>query len=324
MPVRDAAATLREAISSILRQQGVRLELIVADDGSRDGSLRIVNEFCRADKRLRLMLLPRRGLVPALNAALAQARGEVIARMDADDISHPDRLRRQLALLDQADVVSCRVKCFPAERVRSGLQRYQNWINSLTSHLAITRELFIECPLPHPTLMLRREILEKIGGYREGRFPEDYDLVFRLFLARARFAKCPAVLLDWRESRGRLQRKSRRYSPENFRKLKLHYLKRIHLKGNRPVTVWGAGRNGKPWGMLMQKSGLDVAGFIEISPRKIGKKIYGLPVFAPEDIKSKARGLIAVAVGAPGARKEIRAYMKKIRLRETKDYLFLA
>ncbi len=324
MPVRDAAATLEPAIHSILNQKGVRIELIVADDGSRDGSLRIVNAICRRDRRLRLLLLSRRGLVPALNAALSLARGEIVARMDADDISRPARLSSQMKLLQNADAVSCRVNCFPASQIKSGLKRYEEWINSLITHRATTRELFVECPLAHPTLMLKRDLLEKAGGYTTKRWPEDYDLVFRLWMLGARFAKCPRLLFDWRESKKRLQKRSRRYSPDNFRRVKLHYLRQTHLKGGRPLTLWGAGRNGKPWARLFLKHGLDVAGFIEIDPRKIGKTIYGLPVFSPDDIEEKARGIIIGAVGALGARAEIREHLRRIGKRELEDFLFVA
>ncbi len=323
MPVRDARDTLAQAIESILCQRGVRLELIIADDGSRDGSLEIANKYSRQDKRVRLLCLPRQGLVAALNTALSQARGEIIARMDADDISRSGRLARQLALLGKADLASCRVRCFSQNNLKSGLQRYERWINSLISHRAMIRELFVECPIPHPTLMIKRRIIRAVGGYRLGHFPEDYDLVFRCWLAGARFAKVPAVLLDWRDSTKRLQRQSARYSRDNFRKLKLRYLRQSHLRGG-VVTVWGAGRNGKPWARLLQQAGLEVAGFIEISPRKIGKLIYGLPVFPPKEIDNKARGIILCAVGAQGAREEIRGYLKGIGRREEKDFLFVA
>ena len=98
LPARDAASTLPEALDSILLQEGfgLDLEVIVVDDGSRDATLTVAQAAGARDPRVRIVALPPRGLVSALNEALRRARGRFVARMDADDLSAPDRLRALL------------------------------------------------------------------------------------------------------------------------------------------------------------------------------------------------------------------------------------
>ena len=103
LPVRDARATLGAALRSVARQREGRFECVVADDGSRDGSLAVARDFAARDPRFRVLELPRRGLVEALTAGLAACGAPLVARMDADDVMHRDRLAAavaQAALLD--------------------------------------------------------------------------------------------------------------------------------------------------------------------------------------------------------------------------------
>src|SRR5207237_10277673 len=100
LPVWNGEAFLEQAMESILRQTLSSFELIVIDDGSTDRSAAIAEEFASRDPRMRVLRRPHEGLSAALNAGIAAARGEYVARMDADDISAPDRLRKQVAYLD--------------------------------------------------------------------------------------------------------------------------------------------------------------------------------------------------------------------------------
>src|SRR5690606_33553161 len=105
-------------------------------------------------------------------------RGELIARMDADDVAEPDRLERQVAWLEaRPDHAGCgtRVRYFPRASVRDGARRYEAWLNGIESAADVERDAFVECPVAHPTLMLRRAALVAAGGYRDAGWPEDYD-----------------------------------------------------------------------------------------------------------------------------------------------------
>jgi glycosyltransferase involved in cell wall biosynthesis len=120
LPAFDAAATLEVSLRSVARQSEARWECIVVDDGSADGTRAVAERFAVRDARFRVVATAHRGLVAALNAGLEHCRGRVVARMDADDLMHRERLRLQLGALDAAPglaAVGCHVRLFP----RAGL-----------------------------------------------------------------------------------------------------------------------------------------------------------------------------------------------------------
>nr|PZN89989.1 MAG: glycosyl transferase family 2 [bacterium] len=233
LPCRDAARYVGDAIASLEAQTFTDYEVLAVDDGSADGTAGLLEAWAARDPRVRVIRTPRRGLVPALAAALAAARGEFIARMDADDVAEPERFARQVALLDaRPDVVACgtRVRYFPREAVRDGARRYERWLNSLIEPEDLARDIFVECPIAHPALVARRAAVLAVGGYRDPGWPEDYDLVLRLWAAGGRLANMPEVLLHWRERPDRTSRTDPRYSPDAFRRCKVHHLRRTLLR----------------------------------------------------------------------------------------------
>jgi len=313
MPCRDAAAWLNEAIASLEAQTFADYEVVAVDDASTDETPSLLHAWARRDPRVRVFSGPGRGVAAALAAGLAHARGEIVARMDADDIAEPTRLDAQLALLDaDPTLAACgtRVRYFPDEAVRDGARRYERWVNDLVEPDAIDRDIFVECPIPHPTLFIRRKALLDVGGYREVDGPEDYDLVLRLWAAGHRMAKVPEVLLHWREGAGRTSRTDPRYSPDAFRRLKVDYLLRTHLAHREGAIVWGAGPVGKALARELTARGRRILAFVDLDPRKIGQTIHGAPVIDPDGLGRFPDAFILAAVGQPGAREEIRAELR--------------
>ena len=180
----------------------------------------------------------------------------------------------------------------------------------------------MECPIPHPTFMMRRAFLKCLGGYRQGAWPEDYDLVLRAWMAGARFGKPDAPLLRWREHPGRLSMTDPRYSPAAFRAMKRHYLFQTYLKRREGAFIqWGAGEVGKRW---LREWPQAPAAVVDVHPRKIGRSIHGVPVISQDALPPPGTCFIVVAVGARGARDDIRARLEPGNYRELKDYLFIA
>ncbi len=182
LPVWNAGDTLEPAIKSILGQTEEDFELVIVDDGSDDASDNIIARHAAADGRVRPVFIPHSGIVTALNIGLSQARGRYIARMDADDLSHPSRLEKQASYLDRnpdTGLVSCLVEHLGDHKEKAGYAHYVDWINSLTSHEEIYLNRFVESPLAHPSVMIRRELIDTHGSYRDGSFPEDYELWLR-------------------------------------------------------------------------------------------------------------------------------------------------
>ncbi len=331
MPVRDAADYVDEALRSLAAQTFADFEVVAVDDGSVDGSPALLDDWGRRDGRFRVFHRPAEGLVPALNFGLTRCRGDLLARMDADDLCHPRRfeLQRQAFRDDPSlDVVSCLVSHFPRPQVGEGFRIYEEWLNGLTDHEAILRERFIESPLPHPSVMLRRRRLEEAGGYRDVGWPEDYDLWLRMAAAGARFAKVDRALLQWREHGGRLTRTDGRYSVERFLECKACHLASGPLRDAPRVIVWGAGQIGRRLSKHLLRRGVALEGFIDIDPKKIGRTLRSLPVHAPEDLprllSGVGRAVTLAAVPSRGARALIRARLHGLGLVEARDFWCVA
>ena len=324
LPFFNAQQTLHAAVDSIMSQTFKDWELILFDDGSTDNSAGIAHDLARRDPRLRVVTSPHVGIVEALARACGEARGEYIARMDADDVSHPDRLERQLAetVKDSRIGLCGTLVRMVGKQLGYGRRRYERWINSLTTHESMERELFVECPIPHPTFFMPRDAYLDAGGYQDHGWPEDYDLCMRMFLMGRRFAKVTATLLDWTESTARLSMVSPRYSPAQFRAIKRQYMFLTHLPEGRSFCQWGAGDVGKRW--LTEWADRRPRCVIDVNPRKIGRSIHGYKIVSPENIRAMGRDFIVIAVGAPGARDEIRQWLVRQAYTEVKDFIFVA
>lgn len=325
LPVRDAVQTLPECLASLRRQTLAEFEVLAVDDGSRDGSRALLESLAGEEPRLRLLSSAGRGLVAALNLGLAQARAPLLARMDADDVAHPERLARQVERLASGpgvDLLATAVEV--AGRLGPGMRRYVAWSNALLTHEQILADLLVESPLVHPSVMAPTALLRELGGYRDFDGPEDYDLWLRAARAGARFAKLERPLLVWRDSPGRLTRVSPRYAPERFRDLKLAALEAGPLRVPRPVVLWGGGPVAKAWCRALAGRGHEVAAFVDVHPRRIGGRLQGRPVLALAAAHDLAGALHLAAVGQPGGRERIRAAAAAQGLVDGRDLLAVA
>lgn len=325
MPMYNAADTVAAAIASVRAQTFADWELIVVDDGSTDASVAEAVQSAQGDPRIRIDARAHGGIVAALNAGCADARGRVLARMDADDAMHPERLQRQRDLLrrdPRIGLCGARVRMVGAG-LGSGRRRYERWMNRLLTHEDMTREILIECPIAHPTFMLPREAFEEVGGYADAPWPEDYDLLLRIVRAGWRLAKTPETLLDWRHRADRLSMNDSRYDEAAFRALKRRHLALTRPEAGRKRYQWGAGEVGKRW-LREWPEDQRPEGAVDINPRKIGRVIHGCPVIAADDLPPADEAFIVVVVGAPGARDEIRAWLDPRGYQEARDYLFAA
>ena len=197
MAMRDAASYLRECIDSILSQTFSDFELLIADDGSTDDSADIARSY--SDPRIRLIPLPH-DFTASLNALLREASGQYIARMDADDIMHPDRLRVQLEYLEtHPDAVAV---CSNAIRIDCRGNAIGQ-IGCGDSILRITPRMMCECNhVCNPSTMMRRDIVSRHGLYyeKEFEFAEDYRFWSRVVAECGPIDCLPQQLLRYRVS----------------------------------------------------------------------------------------------------------------------------
>ncbi len=280
------------------------------DDHSRDGSAELVKEKFRKDSRLRLVDNPGRGLVAALNAGLDACRSDLVVRMDADDLMHPERLAAHLAHFERNPdlaLSAVQVELLSETPVQAGFREYLRWQNGCLTREQITRDLYIESPFAHPAVAFRRQAVLAAGGYRDGPFPEDYELWLRLHLAGHRMEKLPRVLLKWRDHPRRLSRTDPRCSRTAFDRLRARYLARdprfLAHAGN--FVIWGAGRKTRRRADHLLAHGYRPRAWIDIDPRKIGNQVGGIPVAGPEWLLENGRPFVLVYVTNHGAREEI-------------------
>ncbi len=355
LPVRDGADTVGRAIASIRRQTWEDWELVVVDDGSTDATPEILAQLAREDARIHILTRPRQGVVAALNAGLLVARGSLLARMDADDESHPERLaaQREGFAVDrhgELGVVGCLV-AFGGDRDRhAGYALHVDWSNALVTPEAIALNRFVESPLAHPSVMFRADLVQRLGGYRDGAFPEDYELWLRWLDAGVAMAKVPRVLLTWHDAPQRLSRTDPRYAPEAFFRVKAEFVARevarwqsaksrdaadhsaaaaasnASSSGARPVYVWGAGRHTRKRAGYLAQHGLTIAGYVDVDVKKTGRGIggTGLPVLSPEDLPPAGKIIVLGYVTTRGAREFIRTALGARGYVEGRDFLMCA
>ena len=197
MPFRNAGRYIDEAINSVISQTYARIEVIAIDDGSEDDGPAIIERIAARDPRVRLIREGRRGFVPSLNRGVELAQGDYIARMDADDVCLPERLALQVAFLDahpEIGVVGGQIWT-----VLEGATRVPPfWIDNPLGHDAIVAMLKSRNAIYHPTALIRREVLNSIGGYRPAfTVVQDYDLWLRLSEC-TRLANLPDRVLRYR------------------------------------------------------------------------------------------------------------------------------
>ncbi len=333
LPVRNAAATITRAVASLRAQTLAEWELIAVDDGSTDGTREILHGLAQAEPRLRVLEQAHAGVAMAANAAAAVARGELVARMDADDEARPERLELQVRFLDAPEnraigVVGSLVE-FGGDRIaRQGYALHVDWLNTLLTPEAITVNRFVESPLANPSVMFRRELIARHGGYRAGDFPEDYELWLRWLDAGVRMAKVPRVLLRWNDLPTRLTRTDARYAPEAFFRMKAPWIARevARIARGRAVWVWGAGRPTRKRAAHLLAHGVEITGYIDVDGKKATRAIggTGLPVVDVAAIPPRGEALVLGYVAKRGAREVNRVHLHARGYVEGVDYLMCA
>ena len=197
LPVHNAQRYVAQAIESILNQTLKDFEFLILDDGSSDGSLDIIHRYAERDERIRVTSRANRGLVTSLNELIDQARGQFLARMDADDIALPERFCSQADyLLANPDhvLVGSRVRVIDSDG-----DPLCDWC-TLEDQEALDA-CFLQCerntPISHPALMMRRDAVLAVGKYRPFDAIEDIDLFLRLS-EYGRVSNLPQILLKYR------------------------------------------------------------------------------------------------------------------------------
>ena len=319
LPAWNAAHTLGAALQSLLDQRPAPgapvpdFEVVVVDDGSTDDTPSLL-EHWRSPRlfgnRLRPLFLPHGGIVAALNAGLEAARGSLVARMDADDTAHPQRLACQTAHLCNNAHLDLSATCvaFGGDRqLAHGFAHFVDWQNGLLSHGQISRARFRDTPVCHPSVMFRRQCVDKWGAYRDGDFAEDWEIWLRWLHHGALMDKLPQHMLVWNDAPTRATRADRRYAREACDRLRAVWLARW-LEINNPfhphVWVVGGGRVARQRLAPLWQLGPVAAAYVDIDPRKIGNRVQGVAVVGRHALPRPGQCCILNALTAHGAAEE--------------------
>ena len=232
MPVYNAGVFLFSAIDSILKQTFTDYEFIIIDDGSTDDSLSVIKQFSETDSRIHILSRENKGLLYSLNEGISLAKGEFIARMDADDISMPLRFEKQLALMDAVSLDICGCHFVTIDEANKKID------STLTplSQDALIANLALTVPFAHGSVMIRNQFLLKHHlqyGQEKYTSAEDYALWAQMFYKGARFGNVDEFLFQYREystSVSKLNTKKLKLDAKNIsKKFMLDNEKLLHL-----------------------------------------------------------------------------------------------
>jgi hypothetical protein len=231
MPVYNGLPHLMEAVQSVLDQTHVDLELLVLDDGSDDGSGEYLDDL--SDPRVRIIHQPNRGLVATLNRGLAEATFPLVARMDADDVSAPERLAVQVGYLDNHQDVAAVGSCFAiiddtGQQVDSG--------HVAADQAYLRRAIYARNVLAHGSVVMRRDWVVAVGGYRDVGPCEDYDLWVRL-LAKHPVVNLADLLYHHRIAEAGISWRQRERQVDCFENVRADLHRAQPLRVTSPVTL---------------------------------------------------------------------------------------
>lgn len=277
IPFKNTEEFLPECINSILEQSYDNWEALAVNDHSTDDSYKLMFSYAEQDARIKVIQNKGSGIIHALRTAFEKSKGNLITRMDSDDIMTPNKLEIMVASLlkeGMGHIAIGQVKYFSKRGLNNGYKRYETWLNTLTQIGSNFTEIYKECVIPSPCWLVHKEDLLNCGAFSSNKYPEDYDLAFRFYERGLKCIPCNQILHHWRDYDTRTSRTSEHYSQNYFLDIKLHYFLKLDYNPNRPLVVWGAGNKGKTIAKELLKEEIDFHWLCD-NPKKIGKDIYG-------------------------------------------------
>ncbi|MBK9146974.1 MAG: glycosyltransferase [Flavobacteriales bacterium] len=325
LPFRNAYDTLDAAIASIAQQAYPDWNMLLVDNASTDESHGVAKRWVDRDARITLLHESRIGIAHALNTGLNHAEGVYIARMDADDISHPERLAKQVTWLDanpEVGVLGTRTAFSSTVEESRGMRAFVDWQNRIITPHEHYVKRFVDAPLAHPTVMFRRARVELHGGYDTGPLPEDHELWLRWMDAGVRFAKLPEELLTWNDHAHRLSRTHANYSVDAFFRTKVKWLAKWMKRtvNGRPVIIAGTSGLSRDRAEMLEAEGVVIHAFTDVRPREVPGR-----AFIPHDhLPPAGEAFIVSFISQRGTGDRIAEFLVSRGLAEGVDFVLAA
>jgi glycosyltransferase involved in cell wall biosynthesis len=327
MAVKDTAPYLRDCLDSILAQTYENWELLAVNDHSSDETPQILQEYANKDSRIIFLNSDKPKLIPTLQVGYAQAKGELINRMDSDDKMPEYKLQvlvEEWQKYGKGTVIAGGTKHFVDEgEVGGGFVKYENWLNEVARTSTHYQQIYTECVIPSHCWILHKDDFDAVEAFDPVIYPEDYDLCFRFYKKGYQVIGIDKILHHWRDREDRISRTWEEYKDNRYFDMKLRFFYQVDRDRSRPLVLWGAGRNGKDMAKLIQSND-DAFHWVCDNERKIGKDIYDVRLQHFEDILKLENPQIMIVVSSPDGKKEIQDFLNKWGKVAVKDYWFFA
>jgi glycosyltransferase involved in cell wall biosynthesis len=323
MPFFNADRFIAEALESIQAQTETNWELIAIDDYSEDNSLEIIRNFAIHDKRIKIFSNQEKGILPALKLAFSKSKGKYIGRADADDIYPPQRLSKMVNLLKISPpktIVTGMISYFSDNNVSRGYRKYEAWLNEINIGGITWSQIYRECVIASPNWLCSRAEMEKIGGFSDLDYPEDYDMVFKWYKNDFQVDCLAEVSLYWRDHPMRVSRISEAYQQKALFRLKIKRF--LEIEKYTKLYLWGRGKKAKICASHLIGSGIDFH-WMDLEER-ISSEKDSIPIedFRITDLSNGAKLLIEV-YSNPAQRRAMEDFLMGQNKMEGKDYWYL-
>ncbi len=324
LPFKNTVKFAASCLKSIVAQEYKNWEVLAVNDDATDGTALIFQEFALMDSRIRVFHNAGSGIIPALRTAYANARGDLVTRMDSDDLMTTDKISVLVSNLlrhGRNHVSLGQVKYFSDIGISDGYARYEKWLNGLTLTGSNYSGIYKECVIPSPCWMVYKADLESCGHFRPERYPEDYDLAFRFYEQGYTCIPSAKIIHLWRDYQARTSRTSVHYAQNYFLEIKLHYFIKLDHILERPLSVWGAGQKGKTIAKILLTLGIPFYWLCD-NPKKTGKQIYGKEMLDYRYLERVRLPQSLVTVANKTSQEQIRSYLTGIHQTEMLDFYF--
>ena len=336
MPLYNKELYLKKTLNSLAAQTYPHFECIIVNDGSTDNSLQIASEMVFKDHRFKVIDCPHQGIISTIKTGWQQCRGEMVTRIDADDIYPPNQLMNMVNKLNIAGpyhIVTGKIQYFSDDVLGRGFVRYQNWINSMIEPLDYWLYGMEDCPLPSPAWLAWKEDLQEIDWMEKVIYPEDYYHFLLLMVKGFKIVSIDETVLLWRDYPNRSSRTLPQYKENTFFNLKLNFLdkyltslyqylanvnKPVHskfllekwIKKDKSVVIWGMGKKAKKIIQKMNALNLKLKFIITNNNNKIGLDYLKIPIVSESQIL-RSRHYILLALSSPEEKREVLNYLNQ-------------
>ena len=326
IPVWNEEKYLEPCLESVLNQTYSHWECLLIDDGSTDKTPEILEKWNCRDSRFQYRLREHEGLIPSINYGFSQASGEIVTRMDGDDLMPLERLKKQVEKLQtegSGNLITGKVKYFSETKISPGYQRYEDWLNSMHSPEDFLTNMFLECTFAAPSWMMYLSDVQKLGYFDKEGYPEDFNFSLKCHNNSIRFHSIPEFVLHWRDYSSRTSKISEDYSRPNFWKIRAFQFPKFYEKytSQKPLAIWGSGESGIAFYKSLQTMGVFVQNFIDLESSHGNDS--GIPIihWKNEDVIKKT--FISVCIGSPKGKEKIKDYLLSLNLSPIHDFMFM-